>query len=695
MLKVATELDPRATVLSVDAAGAYDHVSRGAMLEALHARPELQPLLPYARQFYATPSSYTWGDDRGTSHTVSQGEGGEQGDPLMPGLYSLAAHAALQEVQAGLRDGEAVFAFLDDVYVVALPDRVRELYAAVEVALWRHAHVQLNRAKTRIWNAAGEEPANIGDLRPVGGDPVWVGDWALPRDQQGPKVLGTPLGSEAFVRNPLVLKREAHDRLLHAIPAVEDLQAAWLLLRYCAAPRANYLLRVLSPAATADYAAEHDAALAACIAGLLGHAGHPLPEGALQTAQLAARFGGLGLRSALSDRHAAHWASWCDALPVLRDRAPEAAARMLHALQGPLADSPPSAAAAQHAAVYLRAQGYTVPNWEEAMRPPADAPSREEPCDHLRGWQRRAAHACDERAFETLFSSLSPAARALLLSQAGPHSSRALTVLPTHEDVTLPSAHFRVLLLRRLRLPLPLAPRACACRRPLDVLGDHRAACATAGVLASRAIPLERALARVCREAGARVARNVRLADMNLDVPVQDARRIEVVCNGLPLWHGEQLAVDATLVSPLGRDGQPRANADAHPGIVVAQATRRKQRQTYPELERARRCRLVVFGLEVGGRWAPEAATFIRLLARARAAEVPTSLRAAARAAWVVRWSGILAVAAQRAFAASLLELPPGGECSAGGPEPALHELLADARWQATPASSRLPMRVG
>ena len=52
-----------------------------------------------------------------------------------------------------------------------------------------------------------------------------------------------------------------------------------------------------------------------------------------------------------------------------------------------------------------------------------------------------------------------------------------------------------------------------------------------------------------------------------------------------------------------------------------------------------------------GGRWAPEAAAFICLLARACAAEVPTSLRAAARAAWVVRWGGILAVEAQRAFA--------------------------------------------
>ena len=42
----------------------------------------------------------------------------------MPGLCSLGAHAALQEVQAGMRDGEAVFAFLNDVYVVALPDRI-------------------------------------------------------------------------------------------------------------------------------------------------------------------------------------------------------------------------------------------------------------------------------------------------------------------------------------------------------------------------------------------------------------------------------------------------------------------------------------------------------------------------------------------------------------------------------------------
>ena len=260
--------------------------------------------------------------------------------------------------------------------------------------------------------------------------------------------------------------------------------------------------------------------------------------------------------------------------------------------------------------------------------------------------------------------------------------------MPTHDDTSIPSAQFRVLLLllllllllRRLRMPLQLAPRRCSCRGQLDELGDHRAACATSGVLSTRAVPLEHAVARVCREAGARVARHVRLADMNLDVPVADERRIEVVANGLPLWHGSQLAVDATIVSPLTRQGEAHPHADVQPGRAVTNAARRKRHHTYPELGQARRCRLVVVGIEVGGRFGSEAVQLLRLLARHRAAAVPRLLRPSAITAWVARWSGLLAVAAQRALAASLLELPPTAELGEG-PEPELHEVLADARW--------------
>ena len=84
---------------------------------------------------------------------------------------------------------------------------------------------------------------------------------------------------------------------------------------------------------------------------------------------------------------------------------------------------------------------------------------------------------------------------------------------------------------------------ACRCGGALDVCGDHHTACP--GVLGPRGVPLERAAARVCREAGARVANNVLLREMNLDVPL--ARRIEVLANGLPLYQGAQVAVDTTL----------------------------------------------------------------------------------------------------------------------------------------------------
>jgi hypothetical protein len=55
--------------------------------------------------------------------------------------------------------------------------------------------------------------------------------------------------------------------------------------------------------------------------------------------------------------------------------------------------------------------------------------------------------------------------------------------------------------------------------------------------LASRGVALERAAARICREAGARVTTNTRVADLNLaQVTRQDDRRIEVIANGLNLW---------------------------------------------------------------------------------------------------------------------------------------------------------------
>ena len=75
-------------------------------------------------------------------------------------------------------------------------------------------------------------------------------------------------------------------------------------------------------------------------------------------------------------------------------------------------------------------------------------------------------------------------------------------------------------------------------------------------------------MARVCREAGARVRTNVMVRDLNVtNVRLLDARRIEVIADGLPVNGGAQIAIDTTFVSPLACTGLPRLRR-AH-GLVI------------------------------------------------------------------------------------------------------------------------------
>ena len=154
---------------------------------------------------------------------------------------------------------------------------------------------------------------------------------------------------------------------------------------------------------------------------------------------------------------------------------------------------------------------------------------------------------------------------------------------------------------------------------------------------------------------------------------------------------------DVSKLLPMGSEsGMGRSKrstqpgADVHPGRALDGAARRKKRHTYLELLRPWRCRLVVVGVEVAGRFGAEAATWLRLLARHRASAASAATRPAAQSAWVAR-SGLVAVAAQSAFAASLLELP-GSAMWAGRP-PDLNNVFADDRWQLPVPANRLGPR--
>ena len=63
------------------------------------------------------------------------------------------------------------------------------------------------------------------------------------------------------------------------------------------------------------------------------------------------------------------------------------------------------------------------------------------------------------------------------------------------------------------------------------LLGRHRGARPRSSRLRSRALPMERTLARVCREAGATVRCNCRLRDMSVTVRADNERVLEVLAS--------------------------------------------------------------------------------------------------------------------------------------------------------------------
>ena len=94
-----------------------------------------------------------------------------------------------------------------------------------------------------------------------------------------------------------------------------------------------------------------------------------------------------------------------------------------------------------------------------ACRFAASTPEDEFPIRDKSGWQHEAASRIEQEHRESLFRVLAAPERALLRSQGGPGAGAAFHVCPTCPLTRIDPAHFRVLLLRRLRLPLPLSTR--------------------------------------------------------------------------------------------------------------------------------------------------------------------------------------------------------------------------------------------
>ena len=217
-----------ATILSLDGVGAYDSISRNAMFQGVADMVDAEKIIPFILQFYDSPSQFLWEDDMGEVRKVIQGEGGEQGNHLMPLLFSLGQHRTLVSIQAQLKEGERLFAFLDDIYVVCAPERVGEVYLVLEQQLREKPGVNIHQGKTKLWNKAGVKLAMSDVLTQASQAQkpeaiVWRGNWSLPQVQQGLKVLGVPVGHPSFIAAQMTSKLKEQAVLFERIPFLADL----------------------------------------------------------------------------------------------------------------------------------------------------------------------------------------------------------------------------------------------------------------------------------------------------------------------------------------------------------------------------------------------------------------------------------------------------------------------------------------
>lgn len=248
-------------VLLIDITNAYGTISRRAMLEALYKHPRLKPLWQIAYWSLGAPAVRYLRMDDGSTKFFWQQEGGAQGSVIMPALFAVALQPVLEEATRGLNI--TTVAILDDIAVGGDLADVITAYDSLKERIERDLGSRVNASKTVLVTGyeglPTDETVEMCEAR------------GIKIELKGAKYVGAFIGRDENARRHFVSDQaEKHTSMFAALlnPHL-PVQVAMTLLRFCAMPVMNHLLRTMAPAYTRDGARAFDTMAIKTLAAIL------------------------------------------------------------------------------------------------------------------------------------------------------------------------------------------------------------------------------------------------------------------------------------------------------------------------------------------------------------------------------------------------------------------------------------------
>jgi len=284
------------SALLLDCVNAFNACDRKVILDALHgAYPELEP---FFKQFYGGRSPILYRGADGSPHYIWSEEGTMQGDPAGPFLFCLGLKACLDAIEAQLPASAIILSLMDDITVLLDSESALEAFKICQRELKSKFNLELNVMKSKVV-PFGDTPAGpqfpeatLDEMRVCRLEGLEIA-------RNGAKLLGCPIGTDAFKQSFFHAKLEEIQGLLHKIGLLHNSQIQILLLRFCAHPRVIYWNRLIDPRTPGkrEFLLQHDGQIVRALQSALQIQPSDFQAHTATQLSLPANLGGAGLSS--------------------------------------------------------------------------------------------------------------------------------------------------------------------------------------------------------------------------------------------------------------------------------------------------------------------------------------------------------------------------------------------------------------